>query len=47
VKAFREHFFTYQCKFENLKPQQRWEELKWRANMFHIAAQMLDAYDLR
>jgi hypothetical protein len=27
-----------------LKPHQRWEELKWRANWYNLAGTMLEIY---
>lgn len=44
LEFYREHFFTYQNNVANLKPNLRFEELRWRANWFNVVGKLLEAY---
>ena len=36
IEQFRQHFFSFQTKMSLLRREQRYEELKWRANQMRI-----------
>ena len=44
IEMFRQHFYTYQTKLNLLRKEQRFEELKWRANWMRIISQFLELH---
>jgi hypothetical protein len=46
MNTFRAHFFSFQTKISILRKEQRYEELKWRANWFRIIAQFIEMYPI-
>jgi hypothetical protein len=46
METFRSHFYSFQTKVSILRKEQRFEELKWRANWMRIVASFLEMYPL-
>ncbi|CDW91723.1 UNKNOWN [Stylonychia lemnae] len=46
IEMYRQHLYTYQTKINLLRKEQRFEELKWRANWMRIVAQFLEMHPI-
>jgi len=44
LEMFRSHFYTYQTKISLLRKEQRFEEIKWRANWNRIVSQFIEMH---
>lgn len=44
MEQFRMHFYTFQTKISMLRKETRFEEMKWRGNLWRVMNQLLEIY---